>query len=521
MRLATFLVVLIGFGLLACSGATPTQIDPTPTFNARDNSLVTRSIPTIVVGPTSVPTAIPLPEPTPVPTAIPVPEPTPAPTAIPVPGPTSVPTAIPVPEPTPVPTAIPAPGPTTVPTAIPVPEPTPVPVVIAKYSFSSAYSSTKLTNGLSTKSKKLGMSVAIDGDIIITGDPNDSFEGTDSGSTSVFNLSSDTWIQQAQITADDIYQGYLFGESVDIDGDTAVIGATGGAKGAVYVFVLLNSIWAQQAKLEDLATDSFAQFGKSVAISGDTMVVGAPTDDAPETGSGSAFVFTRTDDVWGKVAQLAPSGGTYTLSNNKFGKSIAIDSERIYIGAPGDLSANGTDSGAVYVFTLSDGSWVEKAKLHASDGGEGDNFGHSISVFNDTLVVGAPSDDSNGTDSGATYVFVRNAAGEWNEEVKLIASDGAYDDNFGWSVAVGADVAIVGALYANAPGSDSGSLYTYDRTGTNWSERSILTGTDTTSNDRLGTSVSISDNVAVSGAPGNTENGKETGSIHVFTAQLR
>ena len=100
-------------------------------------------------------------------------------------------------------------------------------------------------------------------------------------------------------------------------------------------------------------------------------------------------------------------------------------------------------------------------------------------------------------------------------------SDGAYDDNFGWSVAVGEDVAIVGALYANAPGSDSGSLYTYDRTGSNWSERSILTGTDTTSNDRLGTSVSISDNVAVSGAPGDTENGKATGSIHVFTAQLR
>jgi len=182
MRLSTFLVVLIGVELLACSGAVPTQIDPTPTFDARGNALVTRSIPTIVVGPTSVPTAIPVPEPTPVPTAI------------------------------------------------PVPEPTPVPVVIAKYSFSAESSSTKLTNGLSTKSKKFGMSVAIDGDTIITGDPNDSFEGTDSGSTSVFNLSSDTWIQQAQITADDIYQGYLFGEAVDIDGDTAVIGATGGQK---------------------------------------------------------------------------------------------------------------------------------------------------------------------------------------------------------------------------------------------------------------------------------------------------
>ena len=499
MRLVTFLVVLIGVGLLACSGAAPPQINPTPTFDARGNALVTRSIPTIVVGPTSVPTGIPVPEPTPVPTAIPVPEPTPVPTAIPVIEPTSVPTATPVPEPTPVSTA----------------------VVIAKYSFPAESSSTKLTNGLSTKSKKFGISVAIDGDTIITGDSNDFFEGTDSGSASIFNISSDTWIQQAQITADDIYQGYLFGEAVDIDGDTAVIGATGGAKGAVYVFVLRNGIWAQEAKLVDLATDSSAQFGKSVAISGNTMVVGAHTDNAPETDSGSAFVFTRTDDVWGNVAQLAPSGRIYTLRNNRFGKSVAIDSERIYVGAVGDLSTNGTDSGAVYVFTLSDGSWVEEAKLHASDGDEGDNFGHSISVFNDTLVVGAPADDSNGADSGAAYVFVRNATGEWNEEVKLIASEGAYDDNFGWSVAVGADVAIVGALYANANGSDSGSLYTYNRTGTNWSESSILTGTGTTSNDRLGTSVSISGNVAVTGAPGYTEKAKEIGSIHVFAAQLR
>jgi len=473
MRLATSLVILIGVGLLACSGAAPTQIDSTPALNARDNALVTRSIPTIAIGPTSVPTAIPVPEPTPVPTAI------------------------------------------------PVPEPTPVPAAIAVSSSSPESSTTTLTNGSSSPSTIFGISVAIDGDTIITGDPNDSFEGTDSGSASVFNISSDTWIQQAQITADDIYQGYLFGEAVDIDGDTAVIGATGGAKGAVYVFVLRNGIWAQQEKLVDLATDSSAQFGKSVAISENTMVVGAPTDNAPETSSGSAFVFTRTDDVWGKVAQLAPSGRIYTLRNNRFGKSVAIDSERIYVGAQGDSSTNGTDSGAVYVFTLSDGSWVEEAKLHASDGDEGDNFGHSISVFNDTLVVGAPADDSNGTDSGATYVFVRNATGEWNEEVKLIASDGAYDDNFGWSVAVGADVAIVGALYANANGSDSGSLYTYNRTGTNWSESSILTGTGTTSNDRLGTSVSISGNVAVTGAPGYTEKAKEIGSIHVFTAQLR
>jgi len=363
--------------------------------------------------------------------------------------------------------------------------------------------------------------VAIHGDTIISGDPNDFSEGSDSGSASVFNISNDTWIQQAEITADDVYQGYLFGEAVDIDGDTAVVGATGGAKGAVYVFVLSNSIWNQQAKLVDIATDSSAKFGGSVAINGDTIVIGAPTDDAPQTDSGSAFVFTRTGDVWSKATQLSASGRNYTLNNNRFGESVAIDSDRIYVGAIGDYSTKGTDSGAVYVFTLSDGIWVEEAKLHASDGAQGDNFGRSISVFNDTLVVGAPGADANRTDAGASYIFVRNDIGEWNEEAKLVASNGGYEDNFGWSVAAGADVVIVGALYASAPGSNSGSIYTYDRTGTKWAERSILAGNDTTSNDRLGTSVAISENVAVAGAPGYTEISKETGAIHVFTAQLR
>ena len=141
---------------------------------------------------------------------------------------------------------------------------------------------------------------------MIVGDSKEYSEGTDSGSASIYSLSNDTWVLQAQITADDIYQGYQFGGAVAIDGDTAVIGATGGAKGAAYVFVLEDGIWAQQAKLIDIPTDSSAQFGSSVAISGNIIVVGAPADDAPETDSGSAFVFTRSNEAWTKTAQLTP-----------------------------------------------------------------------------------------------------------------------------------------------------------------------------------------------------------------------
>jgi len=447
--------------------------------------------------------------------------PTAVPTAIPVAEPTAVPTAIPVAEPTAVPTAIPVAEPTAVPTATPVAEPTAVPTAIPIYSFLTKSPSTKLTNSYSTKSKKFGTSVAIDRDSIIIGDPNDFSNGTDSGSASIFNRSEGTWVQQAHITADDIYQGYLFGEAVDIDGDTAVIGATGGAKGAVYVFVLSEGIWTQQAKLIDIDTESSAQFGKSVAVSGNILVVGAPMDDAPYTDSGSAFVFTRDDDVWSKTAQLTPSGRSYTFSNNLFGRSVTIDSDRIYVGAVGDFFANGTDSGAVYVFTMADGSWVEESKLHASDGAEGDNFGRSVSVFDDTLVVGSPTKDGHGTDSGAAYVFVRDDADEWSEQTKLIAADGAYDDNFGWSVAAGADIAIVGALNATTTGSYAGSLYTYERTETKWTEQSKLTGTGVTRDDKLGTSVSMSGNEVVAGSPGYTGSAEESGAMHIFTGQLR
>ena len=200
---------------------------------------------------------------------------------------------------------------------------------------------------------------------------------------------------------------------------------------------------------------------------------------------------------------------------------MSINDNSIYVGAPGDWTTNGSDSGAVYVFASSGSTWIEEQRLNASDGSEGDKFGKTLSVFNDILVVGAPYYDGNGTDSGAAYVFVRDTAAEWSEEIKLVASDGASSDNFGWSVGVGDDLAIVGALYSDAPSSDSGSVYTYERTGTNWIEQSKLTGTESASGDRFGTSVSMSDGLAVVGSPGYMVASKETGAIHVFTAELR
>ena len=499
MRFSTLLSVLIGLVMLACSGGAPVQDDLTIGSGKEDNSDSFTSPPK----------------------SRPVTKPTATPAANTVTKPTAIPTPLPVSDPTVSSTTALVPEPTSAPTTIPVVEPTSVSDALPKYSFITGSISLKLMNDSTGKSTNFGTSVAIDKDKIIVGDPKDYSEGSDSGSAVIYKLADDTWVEQAQISADDIYQGYEFGGAVDIDGDTAVIGAIGGAKGAAYVFELEDGIWTQQAKLIDLPTDSSAQFGNSVAISGDTLVVGAPGDDEPETDSGSVFVYTRSDKVWTKQTQLTPSGRIYTLASNRFGESVSINDDKIYVGASGDWTTNGTDSGAVYVFGLSGSTWTEEQRLNASDGSEGDKFGKALSVFNGTLVIGAPYHDGNGTDSGAAYVFVRDTDDEWYEETKLVASDGVSSDNFGWSVGAGEDLAIVGALYSDAPSSDSGSVYTYDRTGTDWIERSKLNGTESASGDKLGTSVSVSGGLAAAGAPGYTVDSKETGAIHVFTAEQR
>ena len=433
MRFSTLLSVLIGLVMLACSGGAPVQDDLTIGSGKEDNS---DSF-------TSPPKSRPVTKPTATPAANTVTKPTAIPTANTVTKPTAIPTPLPVSDPTVSSTTALVPEPTSAPTTIPVVEPTSVSDALPKYSFITGSISLKLMNDSTGKSTNFGTSVAIDKDKIIVGDPKDYSEGSDSGSAVIYKLADDTWVEQAQISADDIYQGYEFGGVVDIDGNTAVVGAIGGAKGAVYVFVLEDGIWSQQAKLIDIPTDSSALFGNSVAISGDTIVVGAPADDEPETNSGSVFVFTRSDEVWTKTDRLTPSGRNYTLANNRFGESVVMKDDKIYVGASGDWTTNGTDSGAVYVFAPSDGTWIEKHRLNASDGSEGDKFGKTLSVFDNTLVVGAPYHDVNGTDSGAAYVFVRDFSDEWNEETKLIASDGASSDNFGWSVGVGVDIAIV------------------------------------------------------------------------------
>jgi len=221
-----------------------------------------------------------------------------------------------------------------------------------------------------------------------------------------------------------------------------------------------------------LASDAAAgdSFGSSVSVSGDTAVIGAPWDDhASGAYAGSAYVFVLSGGVWTQQAKLTASDAA---AYDWFGVSVAVSGDTAVIGsALGDL-AGGTDAGSAYVFVRSSGVWTQQAKLTAADAAADDNFGISVSVSADTALIGACGDEhAGGAYAGSAYVFVRSG-GVWTQQAKLLASDAAAYDLFGVSVAVSSDTAVIGSHRDDhAGGADAGSAYVFVRSGGVWTQQ--------------------------------------------------
>ncbi|MCH7639915.1 MAG: T9SS type A sorting domain-containing protein [Bacteroidetes bacterium] len=256
-------------------------------------------------------------------------------------------------------------------------------------------------------------------------------------------------------------------------------------------------------------------FGWSVSLSGDHALVAAAGDDELGTASGSAYVYERQGDgSWLEVAKLTASDGA---SGEVFGWSVSLSGERALVGASGDDGV-GFSVGSAYVFERQgDGSWLEVAKLRASDGDEADEFGISVSLSGDRALVGADRDDDLGSNSGSAYVYERQGDGSWLEVFKLTASDGAADDHFGRSVSLSDDKALVGAYWDDDLGDFSGSAYVFERQGDGTRlEVAKLTASDGAEDDVFGFSVSLSGDRALVGAAGDDDLGAASGSAYVF-----
>jgi hypothetical protein len=401
-----------------------------------------------------------------------------------------------------------------------------------------------------------GHSVAISGDTIVVGAPDEDSsttgvntipaEGsTNSGAAYVFIRNGGTWSQQAYLKPTANQSGAEFGWSVAISGDTVVVGAydessssTGvnsapnlGAPGAgaAYVFARSGGVWAQQAYLKPGAVGTSQandHFGAAVAVSGDTVVVGAFEEDSSSLGinsapndaaggAGAAYVFVRTSGTWSQQAYLKPAAAAALgQAGHFFGTSVAISGDTIAVGAnhessstlgvntaPNDLSGA---SGAVYVFVRNAAAWSQQAYIKPAAVGatqNGDNFGYSVALTGDTLVVGAPGEASatlginttpneSASSAGAAYLFSRSS-GVWSQQAYLkpaaVGTSQALD-NFGWSVGVGGDWIVVGAYLEdsstlgvntspNESAADSGAAYVFSGAGagTGGDSKAVLT----------------------------------------------
>lgn len=374
--------------------------------------------------------------------------------------------------------------------------------------------------------------------------PNDTLGGAGAAYVFVRNVAGE-WSQQAYLKASNPGPGDRFGNSVAISGDTIVVGASeqGSHSGAAYVFERIGTSWSQQAYLEASNTDALDRFGGDVAISGDTIVVGAVGEDSNATGvngnqvdcsaaeSGAAYVFTRVGTSWDQQAYLKAFNAE---SGDLFGRSVAISGDTVVVGAQsessnamgvnGDHSNNSAaNSGAAYVFVRNGLSWSQQAYLKPSNTGADDNFGYSLDIAGDTVVVGAAYEDSNSSGvngdqgnnsawaSGAAYIFTREGT-SWSQQAYLKASNAESGDLFGLSVAISGGTVVVGSLFesSNATGvngdhsnnsaDDSGAAYVFVSNNLNWSQQAYLKSSNTEAFDGFGKSVAISGDLVVVGA---------------------
>jgi hypothetical protein len=429
-----------------------------------------------------------------------------------------------------------------------------------------------------------GSAVALSGGTLVVGVRNEDSGATgingnqtdnsapDSGAAFVFTRSGGGWVQQAYLKGSNTRAGDRFGYWVDLEGDTLAVGSPmEDGSGAVYVFTRTGGVWSEQAFLKASNARAGDWFGSTVAVSGDTLVVGARFEDSGATGinsnqadtsapdSGAAYVFTRTAGLWTQQAYLK---GSNTRAGDQFGFSVDVFDNTVVVGARfedsgamgiggNEVDASAPDSGALYVFTRTGVVWNQEAYVKASNTRAGDGFGNGVALAGDTLLVGAPFEDSGATgingsqsdssapDSGAAYIFTR-VNGVWSQEAYLKASNTGSNDNFGFHVAMAGDTLLVGAHQedgadtgvgandANDSATDSGAVYVFTQSGGTWSQPTYVKATNTGPGDWLGASLTVEGNTVAVGASkeasadtGSDDNqaddsAPESGAVYVF-----
>ncbi|MBI9106421.1 MAG: InlB B-repeat-containing protein [Spirochaetales bacterium] len=371
-----------------------------------------------------------------------------------------------------------------------------------------------------------GSSVGISGDYAIIGAEDEDTGGDDAGAAYIFkNDGSENWSEIDILYASDAEAGDKFGSSVSISGNYAIVGADGGdtggdEAGSAYIFKNDGSgNWSEIDILYASDAEAGDKFACSVSISGNYAIVGANRKDTGGYNTGVAYIFKN--DGSGNWSEIAILHAPDTEGWEEFGGSVSISGDHVLIGATGV-----SPDGAAYIFRNNGSdSWDQTAFLQpanasrqSSRSSKGGNFGCSVSISDNYAIIGADFEEVNGDSSGAAHIFSKDGAGNWSETAALSASDADDGDSFGCSVGISGNYAIVGDLSksVNEDG-NIGAAYIFKITDSgNWRETAIIHATDAEEYDRFGSSVGISDNYAIVGATGEDSGGDGAGAVYIY-----
>ncbi|MGA2092102.1 MAG: FG-GAP repeat protein [Sedimentisphaerales bacterium] len=375
----------------------------------------------------------------------------------------------------------------------------------------------KLSPSDANANDRFGISVAIDGNFAVIGAYGCDINGiADSGAAYVFEHTGSTWLQRQKLTASDASAGAQFGRSVAIEANTIAIGSyLDNNTGSAYIFTRSAGVWSQQAKLTALDAAGGDYFGYSVALDANIAVIGAYECDINGIdNAGAAYVFSKTDIGWVQQQKLTPSNAQ---KNDRFGYSAAIDTNAVLIGSYCSSPFGIRYAGSVYYFTRTAGVWSQQAVLTASDPNGDNYFGCSVALDANIAVIGAYECDINGiADAGAAYVFYKTDTG-WVQQQKLFDTiDPCEEEDFGRSVALEGSAIFVGCPNNRVDGNQTGSVFEFVRTGQSWMQNRLLSADDSNDGDNFGFSTAVSGRNLIVGAHFNANNGASSGAAYAF-----
>jgi hypothetical protein len=340
---------------------------------------------------------------------------------------------------------------------------------------------------------------------------------------------AEDWSALAKRFAADGVAGEEYGVSVDVQGDYAIVGSnqkTSGGQGIGSAYILFRdkngaNKWGQEVELVAPGLSPGDNFGASVAIYGDYAVVGAPLDDEQLGNEGAAYVFQRNGTQWDFVKKVV---ATDPKSGDNFGSSLALDGDHLLVGSSLN-DASGDNSGAAYMFYRNQGGadqWGQVAKLLATTGAADDNFGASVDLDGDRAIVGANGVDGLYQNAGAAYIFGRNQFGPdaWGQIARIRANQAGENDNFGASVGISGPWALVGADRNDLKGTDAGAVFVFSQNkngiANSWGQNQIIFDVDGQAGNHFGSDVGVDAPYAVVASRGDSPFGQGSGGGFVY-----